>query len=315
MKIVFPDGAACINSDSDLDPLRELGEVVVHDNLPTEKSDLIERVCDADAIILDYSRLTADILAECGRLKVVCFLGIGYKDYIDVEEATRRNISVNYTPDYGSTSVAEHTLALMLALARHLLRSYNSTREGRWEPSSFKGIELKGKTIGIVGLGPIGIDMVRLALGIGMKVIAWTRSPDDRRTALGLEMVKLDELFRNADIVSLHLAHNRETEGMIDRELLNSMKKDAMFINTARAALVDNETLTELLREGKIAGAAVDVFETEPVPTDHPLLHLDNVVLTPHIGFNTSEAGSNQLNMAIGNLKAYLRGEKRNAVN
>ncbi len=315
MKIVFPDGAACINRDSDLEPLRELGEVVVYDNLPTEKSDLIERVCDADAIILDYSRLTADILAECGRLKVVCFLGIGYKDYIDVEEATRRNISVNYTPDYGSTSVAEHTLALMLALARHLLRSYNSTREGRWEPSSFKGIELKAKTIGIVGLGPIGIDMVRLALGIGMKVIAWTRSPDDRRRALGLEMVKLDELFMKADVVSLHLAHNRETEGMIDRELLNSMKKDAMFINTARAALVDNEALIELLREGKIAGAAVDVFETEPVPTDHPLLHLENVVLTPHIGFNTSEAGSNQLNMAIENLKAYLRGKKRNAVN
>lgn len=315
MKIVFPDGAACINHDSDLDPLRELGEVVLYDNLPTEKSVLIERVRDADVIVLDYSRLTADVLTACPRLKVICFLGIGYKDYIDIEEATRRDISVNYTPAYGSTSVAEHTLALLLALSRHILRSYNSTRQGLWAPSSFKGVELKGKTIGIVGLGPIGLEMARLAHGVGMKIIAWTRSPDEERKVFGLEFVRLRELFRSADVVTLHLAHNRETEGIINRDLLYSMRESALFINTSRAAIVDNRALIELLREKKIAGAAVDVFETEPVPTDHPLLHLDNVVITPHIGFNTYEAGANQLRMAIDNLKAYLRGEKRNTVN
>jgi phosphoglycerate dehydrogenase-like enzyme len=315
MKIVFPDGAACINQDSDLDPLRELGQVVVYEDLPTERSVLIERVHDADVIVLDYSRLTGDIIAECTRLKVICFLGIGYKDYIDVEEATRRGISVNITPAYGSTSVAEHTLALMLALARHIIRSYDSTRQGRWEPSNFKGTELKGKTLGIVGLGPIGLEVARLARAIGMQIIAWTRSPDDRGVSYGLEYVQLDELFRKADLVTLHLAHTGETEGIISRELLRSMKKDAFFINTSRAALVDNGALIELLRERKLGGAAVDVFETEPIPTDHPLLHLDNVVLTPHIGFNTREAGANQLNMAIDNLKAFLNGEKRNVVN
>jgi len=315
MKIVFPDGAACINCDADLNPLRELGEVVVYDNLPTEKSVLMERVADADVIVLDYSRLTADVLAGCNRLKVICFLGIGYKDYIDVDDATKRGISVNYTPDYGSTSVAEHTLALLLALARNMLRSYNSTREGRWDPVSFKGMELKGKTMGIVGLGPIGLEVARLACGIGMSIIGWTRTPDRRGESYGLEPVELKELFRNADVVSLHLAHTHETEGIIDRELLCSMKERALFINTSRAALVDNGALIELLQEGRIGGAAVDVFEEEPVPVDHPLLHLNNVVITPHIGFNTYEAGSNQLNIAIDNLKAYLRGEKRNSVN
>jgi D-3-phosphoglycerate dehydrogenase / 2-oxoglutarate reductase len=315
MRIVFPDGAGCVQSPAELEPLRRLGSVEFHDGPPRDRAELIARVREADAIILDYSELDAEVLAACRQLRFISFLGIGYASCIDVQTATRQGITVANTPDYGSTSVAEHALAMMLALTRHVAAGDRSLREGRWEPGRFHGIELRGKTLGVVGLGPIGLEMVRLATGIGMRVIAWTRRATPGRAPAGVEMVSLQTLFERADVVSLHLAYSRETEGVISRALLSRMKPAAWFVNTARARLVDNAALVELLAAGRIRGAALDVHETEPTPVPHPMAALPNVLLTPHIGYNTTEASANMLRISIATLEAFARGERLHVVN
>jgi D-3-phosphoglycerate dehydrogenase / 2-oxoglutarate reductase len=315
VRIVFPDGAGCVQSPSELEPLRRLGRVDFHDGPPRDRAELVDRVRDADAVILDYSEMDAEVLRACPRLRFISFLGIGYASCIDVEAATRQGITVANTPDYGSTSVAEHALAMMLALTRHVAAGDRSLREGRWEPGRFHGIELRGKTLGIVGLGPIGLEMARLGTGIGMRVIAWTRRATPGRAPAGVEMVSLEELFERADVVSLHLAYSRETEGLISRALLARMKPGAWFVNTARARLVDNVALAEMLTAGRIRGAAMDVHETEPTPVPHPLAAVPNLLLTPHIGYNTTEASANMLRISIATLEAFTRGERLHVVN
>jgi D-3-phosphoglycerate dehydrogenase len=315
VRIVFPDGAGCVRSPSDLEPLRRLGQVDFYDGPPRDRAELIARVRDADAVVLDYSLMDAEVLRACRRLRFISFLGIGYASCIDVEVATRQGITIANTPDYGSTSVAEHALALMLALTRHVAAADRSLREGRWEPGRFHGMELRGKTLGIVGLGPIGLEMARLGTGIGMRVIAWTRRAAPGRAPAGVELVPLEQLFERADVVSLHLSYSRETEGLVSRALLARMKPGAWFVNTARAKLVDNAALAELLAAGRIRGAAMDVHETEPTPVPHPLAALPNVLLTPHIGYNTPEASANMLRISIATLEAFTRGERLHVVN
>jgi phosphoglycerate dehydrogenase-like enzyme len=315
VRIVFPDGAGCVQSPAELEPLRRLGTVDFHDGPPRDRAELIARVRDADAVILDYSEMDAEVLRACPRLRFISFLGIGYASCIDVEAATRQGITVANTPDYGSTSVAEHALAMMLALTRHVAAGDRSLREGRWEPGRFHGIELRGKTLGIVGLGPIGAEMARLGAGIGMRVIAWTRRAAPERAPGGVQLVSLEALFERADVVSLHLAYTRDTEGLVSRALLSRMKPGAWFVNTARARIVDNAALAELLAAGRIRGAALDVHDTEPTPVPHPMAALPNVLLTPHIGYNTTEASANMLRISIATLEAFVKGERLHVVN
>ncbi len=235
MRIVFPDGAGCVQHPSELEPLRKLGQVDFYDGPPPDRATLIERLRPAEAVVLDYSEMDAEILRACERLRFVSFLGIGYNSCIDVAEATRRGIAVAYTPDYGATSVAEHALAMILALTRHIGPAFVSAREGRWEPGRFVGMELRGKTLGIVGLGPIGAEMARLGAGLGMRLLGWTRRPSLPRAVHGVTLVSLEELFDTADVVTLHLAYTPESQGIITRALLTRMKPGAWFVNTARA--------------------------------------------------------------------------------
>jgi phosphoglycerate dehydrogenase-like enzyme len=315
MRIVFPDGAGCVRSPEDLAPLRRLGEVDFYDGPPPTKKELIDRLQPADAVVLDYSVLDGDVLRACDRLRFISFLGIGYATYIDVAEATRRGIVVANTPDYGATSVAEHALALMLALTRGIAAAHASMREGGWEPGRFHGIELRDKTLGVVGLGPIGQEMARLGAGIGMKLLGWTRRASAERARHGLALVGLEELFAQADVVTLHLSYTDETAGIVSRARLARMKPGAWFINTARARLVDNAALAEMLQDGRLAGAALDVHDEEPPPAEYVFRNLPNVLITPHIGYNTAEAGSNMLRIAIATVEAWARGERLHVVN
>ena len=315
MRIVFPDGAGCVQHPSDLDPLRKLGEVDFYDGVPADRAQLIERLRPADAVVLDYSVMDAEVLRACDRLRFISFLGIGYASCIDVEEATRRKVAIAYTPDYGATSVAEHALAMILALTRHVGPAFVSAREGRWEPGRFNGMELRGKTLGIVGLGPIGTEMARLGAGLDMRLIGWTRRASAARAAHGLTLVPLEEVFATSDVVTLHLAYTPESHGVISRALLERMKPGAWFVNTARARLVDNDALAELLRSGHLRGAALDVHDTEPPPADYVFRTLPNVLITPHIGYNTTEASSNMLRIAIATVAAFARGERLHVVN
>jgi phosphoglycerate dehydrogenase-like enzyme len=315
MRIVFPDGAACVQNPAELDPLRRLGTVDFYDGPPPDKTTLMERLRPAEVVVLDYSEMDAEVLQACDRLRLITFLGIGYASCIDVAEATRRRVAIAYTPDYGATSVAEHTLGLILALTRHIGAAFLSFREGRWEPGRFVGMELRGKTLGLVGLGPIGREMARLGAGLDMRLIGWTRRAAPERAVHGLRFVSLDELFGEADVVSLHLSYRPDTHGLISRALLTRMKPTAWFVNAARAKLVDNVALAELLATGTIAGAALDVHEEEPPRGDYVFRRLPNVLITPHIGYNTREASAKMLRIAVDTVLAYARGERLHVVN
>ena len=315
MRIVFPEGAEFVEDPAELEPLRKLGTLVLRPGAPKDKADLIARCRDAEAIFLDYSHMDAEVLGACPQLRFVCFLGIGYRNHIDVDEASRRGIVVTYTPDYGATSVAEHVLGMILALTRHIAPAAASLGAGRWEPGRFKGVELRGKTLGIVGLGPIGSEMARLGAGIGMSLVGWTRRASPDRAHHGLRLVALEEVFARGDVVTVHLGYAPETHGLVSRALLARMRPEAYFVNTARARIVDTAALAELLQAGKIAGAALDVHEEEPPPADYVFRRLPNVLVTPHIGYNTREAASNMLRIAIATLEAYLRGERLHVAN
>ena len=315
LRIVFPDGAACMQDPAELEPLRRVGQVDLYDGPPADKGALVERLRPAEAVVLDYSLMDAEVLRQCDRLRFISFLGIGYASCIDVDEATRRGVAIAYTPDYGATSVAEHTLAMMLALTRHIGPAFLSFREGKWEPGRFVGMELHGKTLGLVGLGPIGREMARLGAGLGMKLIAWTRRAEPARAVHGLALMSLEELFGQADVVSLHLSYRPETQGLISRALLERMRPTAWFVNTARAKLVDNAALAEILAAGRIAGAALDVHEEEPPRGAYVFRDLPNALITPHIGYNTREASANMLRIAIDTVLAYARGDRLHVVN
>ncbi len=315
MRIVFPEGSGCVQGEADLVPVKKLGAVDYYEKPPQNKADLIQRLREADIVFLDYSIMDAEVIAACPKLKFICFFGIGYGNCIDVAAATKHGVTVSYTPGYGATAVAEFTLGLILSLTRHIAKSYYSMKHGEWLSASFQGVDLKGKTLGLVGLGPIGADLARLGAGIGMPLIGWTRNAGPDRAQHGLRLASLEDVFSAADVVSVHLSLNAQTEGLISRALLEKMKPTAYFVNTSRAKLVDNQALAELLRQGKIAGAALDVHEEEPTPMNYQFSSLPNVLVTPHIGYNSKEAGENMLRIAYATLDAFLKGEKLHVVN
>lgn len=315
MRIVFPEGSGCVQKPEDLLFVKKLGTVDYYDAPPQNKADLIQRLCDADVVFLDYSVMDAEVIAACPKLKFICFFGIGYGNCIDVAAATAHGVTVSYTPGYGATAVAEYTLGLMLSLTRHIAASYYSLKHGEWLSAKFQGVDLKGKALGLVGLGPIGADMARLGAGIGMKLLGWTRNATPDRAIHGLKLVSLEALFSAADVVSIHLSLNAQTERLVSRTLLEKMKPSAYFVNTSRAKIADTQALAELLQQGKIAGAALDVHEEEPAPMNYLFASLPNVLVTPHIAYNSKEAGENMLRIAYATLEAFLKGEKLHVVN
>ncbi|HVM83550.1 MAG TPA: C-terminal binding protein [Candidatus Binatia bacterium] len=274
---------------------------------------LIERCRDADAILLNWAKVTRPVIEACPKLKIVSFLGIGVDGFVDFAAAKERGIRVANVPGYGDRTVAEHAIALMFAVARRLVQFDGIVRGGGWaeHPS---GLELKGRRIGLVGFGPIARETARMALGLGLEVVAWTRTAGRyRRNFSTVKFIDLAELFATSDIVSLHLSLNDATRGLIDAVLLSTLKPHAILINTARGGLMDYDCLEKLLAENKIFGAGLDVFPTEPFP-DRPLKHLPNVVLTPHIGFNSTAALERLVRIGLDNLLHFLAGKPQNLV-
>ena len=245
--------------------------------------------------INDHTIMDEEILRACQDLKVIVFMGTGASSYIDVEAAERIGIRVRTIRDYGNRTVAEHAVALMFAAARRIAAMDSAIRGGVWE--TLDAVELEHKTLGVVGVGGIGKEMVRLGHGLGMKVLAWNRSgvPGD----LICEECALEEVMERSDVVSLHLSLNEETAGMIDARRIGLMRPNAILVNTARGGVIDETALIAALQESKFAHAGLDVFAEEPLPTDHPLLSMGNVTLTSHAGFMTREASARLLQMAL----------------
>jgi D-3-phosphoglycerate dehydrogenase len=238
-------------------------------------------------------------LKRCTGLKHIVFLGTGAASFIDLAAAAKVGIKVSTISGYGDTTVAEHAMGLVFAAARHIGTMHALMQGGGWRP--MQGMELRGKTLGVVGLGGIGREMARIGSGIGLKVVAWNRSP---RPDAKVPMVDIDELLKQSDVVSLHLGLNDQTKGFIDRAKLQKAKKGVIVVNTARAGVVDEPALIELLKSGHVGHYATDVFAKEPVDPNEPLLKLANVTLTSHAGYNTPEAAMTMYRRAIDLAKA-----------
>ncbi|MFZ0457528.1 MAG: NAD(P)-dependent oxidoreductase [Rhodoplanes sp.] len=254
----------------------------------------------------DHSYLPTEQIAQCPGLRHVVFLGTGAAGYMDIRALRELGVTVHTIKGYGDTAVAEHTMALIFACARDIARMDREVRAGTWQPA--EGLQLAGKTLGIIGLGRIGREVARIAKGIGMKVIAWSRTPRPEADAAGVSMVDLDTLLACADIVSLHLALNEETRGLLSAERLARIKPGAILVNTARGALVDEQALIAALASGRLRHAGLDVFHAEPLARDHPLARLENVTVTAHAAFRTAEASETLIRRAIDIVRSIIAG-------
>ncbi len=314
-RIVYPDAEdnlAPLFAGARLARLRALGDFRVHYGRPATAEAFLEQMATAHAVISGWG-LPPEALRAAGNLEIVSFVGMGAGTFIDLEEAARLEITVCRT-ESAAVSVAEHTLALMLNAARHISRLDRDLRAGHWNVS-IPGFDLRGKTLGLVGFGRVAQETAPLARAFGMRVLAWTRNPSPERAARhGVAFEGLDDLVAQADVLAMMLPATPETEGLMTPERLRRTRPGVVFVNTARAQLVDEAALLELLRSGHIAAAGLDVFTEEPLPAGHPLTTLDNVVLTPHTAYNTPEASEAMVDMAIANIEAFYAGTPTNVV-
>jgi len=271
------DVPLCINPQPDITPVQ----------LPA-------LLADVAIAIIDHTALPTEIARQCPSLKHVVFLGTGARSYMDPEALADIGITVHTIKGYGDTAVAECAFALMWAGAKHLAHMDRAMRAGNWLRT--EAMQLRDKTLGLVGFGGIGAEMARLAQGVGMQVLAWNRSP---KSHPGVTFVALDELLARSHVVSLHLLLTEETRGLISAAHIARLRDGVIFINTARAAIVDETALIAALQSGKIGHAGLDVFWSEPMPATHPLYQLDNVTLSAHSAFRTPEATDNLIAAAL----------------
>ncbi|MDX6712262.1 MAG: D-3-phosphoglycerate dehydrogenase / 2-oxoglutarate reductase [Blastocatellia bacterium] len=303
-------------SESGLEPLKQAG-FQLRKQIGLKGQDLLDAVSQCDGLIVrSETKVTAEMMDAATRLRVVGRAGVGV-DNIDVPAATSRGIVVMNAPDGNTITTAEHALALLIALARNIPQANQSLRAGKWERKKFLGAELRGKTLGIVGLGRIGRVVAHHANAFGMKILAFDPfvAPDQARD-LNIEIASLDEVFANADFLTVHTPLTSETRGIIGARAFSLMKPGVRVINCARGGLIDEAALVSAVKEGRVAGAAIDVFEQEPPPADHPLLQLEQVIVTPHLGASTKEAQEGVAVTVAEQMRDYLSsGALRGAVN
>jgi len=268
--------------------------VIVNEQGDISADELPGLLAGYDFVLDDHTKMPAEALRLCPGLRHIIFLGTGARSYMNPEELARLGITVHIIKGYGDTAVAEHTIALMWAAARGLAGMDRGMREGQWLRT--EGLELTGKTIGLIGFGGIAAEVARIAGGSGMRVLAWNRTP---KQAPGVTFADLETVLAESDVVSLHLLLNDETRGFLDATRIAKIKPGAILVNTARAAVVDEAAMIAALYAGALRHAALDVFDTEPLPAGHALTKLANVTLSAHSAFRTPEASDKLLRMAL----------------
>ncbi|HLZ10908.1 MAG TPA: hydroxyacid dehydrogenase [Chloroflexota bacterium] len=307
--VVYPDDAPA------LAPLRARGEVAIHSTRAATAAELIDRLTGAETAInvRAYSKFTEEVFDALPDLRFLTVMGTG-TDNIDLIAATSRGVVVSNTPTAPTISVAEHALALLFAVTKNLIPMHNALMQGNWK--HLPGIELRGKTFGMIGLGIIAAEVAPVVRALGMRVIGWSLTRDEARAErLGVELVDFEQVLSESDVVSLHLRASQRTAGLIGTRELGLMKPSAYLINTARGAIVDENALYETLANHRIAGAAVDVYQTEPLPATSPLLTLDNIVVTPHVAWVTDAGIDRMMRHPVENIIAYLEGRPQFVVN
>ena len=294
MRAVFVDADEALAAITE--KLRCSGDpsLSIHRDVKVKSDQLPDVLGDAEIAIIDHTPLPTSIAVRCSGLKHVVFLGTGARSYMNPEQLADHGIAVHIIKGYGDTAVAECAVALMWAAAKGFARMDRGMRGGQWLP--VEGVQLTGKTLGLVGFGGIAAETARLALGTGMKVIAWNRSP---RVHPGVEFLSLERVLAESDVLSLHLLLDDETKGFLSCARIAAMKRGAILVNTARGALVDEEAMVEALRSGHIGHAGLDVFALEPLPAGHALTTLENVTLSAHSAFRTPEASENLIQAAL----------------
>ena len=271
---------------------------------------------ETTVLVNDVMYATPGLIDRLPNLKVISFAGTGVWDRVDVAHATNRGIAVCNVPGWGNDSIAEFTFALLLALARKLFTADAVARRPEWKVEECYGLQLHGKTLGLIGLGNVGQRVAEIAEGFGLRVLCYTRHPEaPRRTRARVEFVSLDVLLRRSDFLSLHALLTDETRGMIGTRELDLLPQGAIVINTARGPLVDTDALVAALKRGRLGGAGLDVFDHEPLAEQHPLKELDNVILTPHAAGWTDAAVYNLFARSLANADAFAAGDPINVVN
>jgi len=315
--VIVPDDiGGSFQSSPNIDRIKTVATVEIHRARPSEEAELGDRIRGADIVLSfrpAFTKFPKLVLDRAPKLKMICISGTGVED-VDVNAATARKIAVANVPGPSNRAVAEHCLALLFAVARAVPAQDRAIRRGEWK--AMQGIELGGKTLGIVGVSGISSELAPLARGLGMKVISWSRNNDPARAAaIGSRAVAFDELLATADVISLHVRLNDTTRNMIGAAQFARMKHGVILINTARGGVVDEAALVRALNDRQVAGAGLDVFAHEPLPAGHPFLPMENVVMTPVSAWSTVDASARMINQSIENVVQFLAGTPVNIVN
>ena len=320
MKIVVLDGYTENPGDLSWDALAQLGELTVYDRTdPRDEALIISRMAGAELVFTNKTPITRAAIDACPRLRFIGILATGY-NVVDCAYAREKGIPVSNVPAYGTASVSQFSIALLLELCHHIGHHDRAVHEGRWERCAdwcfwdYPLIELEGKTMGIIGFGRIGQAEGRIARALGMRVLAHDLHPTDAGRELA-DYVDLDTLYARADVISLHCNLTPENTGMICAASIEKMKDGVLIVNNARGPLINEADLAAALESGKVAGAALDVVSTEPIRGDNPLLHAKNCILTPHISWAPLESRQRIMDCTVENAKAFLNGTPTNVVN
>ena len=320
MKISVIDGYTENPGDLSWDGLAALGELTVYDRTSlTDEQEIIDRIGDAEIVFTNKTPISRRVIDACPNLKFISMLATGY-NVVDYAYAREKGIPLSNVPTYGTASVSQFAIALLLEVCHHVAHHDRAVHAGRWETSAdwcfwdYPLIELAGKTMGILGFGRIGQQTGRIAKALGMRILAHDSHPNDMGREIG-DYVDLDTLLRESDVVALHCPLFPETKGIINRDTLAKMKPTAILLNNSRGPLVVEQDLADALNEGRIYAAAVDVVDTEPIRGDNPLLTAKNCLITPHISWAPKESRQRILDCSIENVRAFLAGSPIHVVN
>lgn len=317
MKIVVLDGYALNPGDLNWNEFENSGALEVYDR--TSPNEILHRAADADVLMTNKTPIGKDVLHQLPRLKYIGVLATGY-NIIDIEAATKKGVVVSNIPDYGSYSVAQLTMALLLEFCHHVQRHSDSARDGKWAASKdwcywdYPLVELAGKTMGIIGFGSIGQKVGDMASAFGMNIMGSARNHHAQPHRKNFRWSNIPDLLEQSDVVSIHCPLTPETKGLINKATLSRMKKTAYLLNTSRGPIVVDDHLADALNQGVIAGAGIDVLSVEPPAKENPLFAAKNCIITPHIAWATKEARARLMEMAARNLKAFIDGSPTNVV-
>lgn len=320
MKIVILDGYTENPGDLSWEEIEKLGELTVYDRTSlTNMQEVIDRIDDAEIVLTNKTPITAEVLDECPNVKFIGVLATGY-NVIDYKYAKEKNIPVSNVPAYGTASVSQFAIGLLLEICHHIGHHDQTVHQGRWESSSdwcywdYPLIELDGKTMGIIGFGRIGQSTGKIAKALGMEVLAYDNYPNENGKAIA-EYVELDTLLAQSDVVALHCPLFPETEGIINKDTISKMKDGVILMNNSRGQLVVEQDLADALNSGKVSAAGLDVVSTEPIKGNNPLLTAKNCFITPHISWAPKESRQRILDCTVQNIQAFLEGNPLHVVN